>query len=149
MNFDQKLISALSFLGLFLASSYIPQSFAWDVTPTQTSKASPYLSLTTNEQRGRWIYLKNNCAGCHGDAGGGGMGPIIKHAESGDLQEVLAGGENGMPAYKSLTSKDVSMLTAYLASIGKPSEPKFVCWWLSPVKDLAYSGQGLRPNCNP
>jgi mono/diheme cytochrome c family protein len=120
---------------------------SWGITATQSS--TQYTTLTSNAQRGRWIWLKNNCMGCHGDNGGGGMGPNVKHAEISDIHEVVSGGEGGMPSYLKITATDITMLTEYLASIDTPSEPKFICWWKYPINDLGYSGVGARPNCNP
>lgn len=87
--------------------------------------------------------------GCHGDNAGGGMGPNVQRTELGDIHEAVSGGEGGMPGYKKITATDITMLTSYLNSIGTPTEPKFICWWKYPIKDLTYNGTGVRPNCNP
>jgi mono/diheme cytochrome c family protein len=82
---------------------------------------------------GRRVYLEFNCAGCHGNAAGGAMGPGIKGAEQGDVQEAVLQGdarEGGMPSFKGCaTSTDVSNITAYLRSIGTKNEPTWLDWW--------------------
>jgi hypothetical protein len=61
------------------------------------------------------------------------MGPAIKGAEQGDVQEAVLQGdarEGGMPSFKGCaTSTDVKNLVAYLRSIGTKSEPTWLDWW--------------------
>ena len=83
---------------------------------------------------GRRLYVKLNCSGCHGArAAGGGMGPNIVGKEAHDVFEKMQKGESaGMPAYPAeyVTTGNAAYLGAYLLSIGTPSEPKFVDWWV-------------------
>jgi mono/diheme cytochrome c family protein len=61
-----------------------------------------------------------NCARCHGGNGGGtGRGPAIGCGELGSLRGVLASGEEGMPAFPSLT-KRAGSLARWLRSICRP-----------------------------
>jgi mono/diheme cytochrome c family protein len=138
--------SLMAFLALgTIVSVPIKMAAAWDATPTTAS--APYTNLSTPAQRGRWLWLKNNCMGCHGDRAGGGMGPNIV-GESGELAQVLAYGEGGgMPAFKWITSSQVSELGAYLQSIQSNNDPKFICWYTNTVNDLNYDGTGERPGC--
>jgi len=82
---------------------------------------------------GRRAWLEFNCAGCHGNTAGGGMGPNIVGAESGDIQEAVLQGdarEGGMPSFKGCaTTTDVKNIGAYLHSIGKQNEPTWLDWW--------------------
>ncbi|HVU19284.1 MAG TPA: c-type cytochrome [Rhizomicrobium sp.] len=82
---------------------------------------------------GRRVYLEFNCAGCHGNQAGGGMGPSIKGAEQGDIQEAVLNGdarEGGMPSFKGCATKtDANNIGAYLKSIGKQNEPVWLDWW--------------------
>ena len=82
---------------------------------------------------GRRAFLEFNCSGCHGNSAGGGMGPNIKGAEQGDLQEAVLQGdakEGGMPSFKGCaTTTDVKNLGAYLRSIGTKNEPTWLDWW--------------------
>lgn len=80
---------------------------------------------------GRRVFLKLNCAGCHGDRAAGGMGPNIQQAEQGNISDAVRdGGDNGMPAFgQYLNSTDLANLGAYLQSIGTAAEPTFQRWW--------------------
>jgi mono/diheme cytochrome c family protein len=82
---------------------------------------------------GRRAYLEFNCSGCHGNSAGGGMGPNIAGAESGDIQEAVLQGdakEGGMPSFKGcVTSADVKNIGAYLRTIGSGNEPTWLDWW--------------------
>jgi len=84
---------------------------------------------------GRRAYLEFNCSGCHGNSAGGGMGPNIVGAESGDLQEAVLQGdakEGGMPSFKGcVNSTDVKNIGAYLRAIGTQQEPTWLDWWNS------------------
>ena len=82
---------------------------------------------------GRRVFLEFNCSGCHGNSAGGGMGPKIKGAEQGDIQEAVLQGdakEGGMPSFRGCaTSTDVKNLAAYLHAIGTQNEPTWLDWW--------------------
>lgn len=79
---------------------------------------------------GRRLYLKLNCAGCHGNAGGGGMGPPVAREAEEVRAAVLNGEGKGMRSYAGyVNDTDIANLAAYLRSIGTPSEPKFTHWW--------------------
>ena len=143
-----KSICAVTLTMLVLFSGSIYAGWNTPPTPTETSVGSSYLTLTTDAQRGRWIWLKNNCAGCHGDNAKGGMGPNIQFKEIGNVKDAVTGGAGGMTPYPNITTTDMTMLTIYLNSFGKAGEPKFICWWKSPINDLLYNGSGTRPNCN-
>lgn len=131
-----------------LAMFSYPVFAGWGATATEADPA--YTNLTTNAQRGRWVWLKYNCAGCHGDRAAGGMAPNIQDKQQGNIKDAVTGGTSAMPpSFKSVTPNDILMLTAYLKSLNKAGEPMFICWWKYPINDLNYSGSGTRPNCNP
>lgn len=95
----------------------------------------------TAAQNGRVAWFKWNCVGCHGDNAKGGMGPNVVGEDYSDVYEaVLLGDERdgGMINFAKTpyppTPKDVSDIAAYLASIDKPGEPKFLVWWESPPR---------------
>jgi len=102
------------------------------VAPACAADASAAPALSAAGE-GRRAFLQYNCYGCHGMYAGGGMGPSIVHAEKGDISEAVHQGESGgMPSFgRKLSSRDVSNLAAYLRSIGTPSEPKFMDWWVA------------------
>jgi cytochrome c551 len=82
---------------------------------------------------GRRVFLEFNCSGCHGDSAGGSMGPALKNAEQGDVQEAVLHGdakEGGMPSFQGCaTNSDVKHIVAYLHSIGTKNEPTWLDWW--------------------
>ncbi|MBY6243222.1 c-type cytochrome [Methylosinus sp. Sm6] len=92
------------------------------------------MSAWAGPQEGRKAWMKLNCNGCHGDNGGGGMGPNVRHQEVGDIREAMNGDkrEGGMRSYKGLAlvgPTDAADIAAYLATIGTSKEPKWVDWW--------------------
>lgn len=80
---------------------------------------------------GRRFFLAYNCAGCHGDHGGGGMGPSLRDASwiyGGDDEDVAdsiaQGRAHGMPSWgRMLTPTQVWQLTAYIKSLRTDREP--------------------------
>jgi cytochrome c oxidase cbb3-type subunit III len=83
-------------------------------------------------QEGRRSFVWYNCAGCHGDHGGGGMGPSLRDEVwlygSSDAQiadSIVHGRNYGMPAWgRMLTSEQVWQITAYLKSMRTSEEPE-------------------------
>jgi cytochrome c oxidase cbb3-type subunit 3 len=81
---------------------------------------------------GRRFFVQYNCSGCHGDHGGGGMGPSLRdrdwiyggsHARV--ARSIADGRAYGMPAWgKSLTPAQIWQITAYLKSMRTPHEPR-------------------------
>lgn len=95
------------------------------LTATTASALSP-------AEEGRRVYLQQNCYGCHGGRGGGGMGPSFRRErpDQDDVAEaVRRGQERGMPAYSNLTALDIQNLTAYFRSLRTSTEPTFTHWW--------------------
>ncbi len=104
----------------------IASAFAAAVMSPAPSSAGP--------QEGRKAWLKLNCYGCHGNNGGGGMGPNVRNKEAGDVSEAMNGGERegGMRSYAGLSivgPNEATDIAAYLATIGKSTEPTWVDWW--------------------
>jgi cytochrome c oxidase cbb3-type subunit 3 len=81
---------------------------------------------------GRRLFVSYNCAGCHGDHGGGGMGPSLRDERwlygSSDeqvAQSIAEGRAHGMPAWRQmLTPAQVWQLAAYIKSMRTPEEPE-------------------------
>jgi cytochrome c oxidase cbb3-type subunit 3 len=79
---------------------------------------------------GRSLFVGMNCYGCHGEHGGGGMGPSLRDdvwiygGAAGDIYDSIARGRaNGMPAWGSLLPEDLIWnVTAYVQSLGTPNE---------------------------
>ncbi len=87
---------------------------------------------------GRKLWLRLNCAGCHGAHDEGGMARSIRD-EGDDVSEAVLKGEGqGMPSFKGrVTAKDLRNLQSYLRSLCNPDplctgEPRFTHWWESP-----------------
>lgn len=87
---------------------------------------------------GRKLWLRLNCAGCHGAHDEGGMAPSIRDKAGSVSGAVLSGRASGMPSYKGrVTAADINNLGAYLRSLCNPDpnctgEPRFTHWWESP-----------------
>ena len=84
---------------------------------------------------GRRLFLQQNCYGCHGGRGGGGMCPNLREignsGNDGELFETIRDGTpNGMPGFGArLSSAQIRDLVAYIRSLRTPAEPTFTIWW--------------------
>lgn len=81
--------------------------------------------------RGRQLFVAYNCAGCHGDHGGGGMGPSLRDrawrygGEAPDIFASIAQGRTGMPSWGTkLPDQQIWMITSYIQSMRTPLEPE-------------------------
>jgi len=80
---------------------------------------------------GRRLFIRFNCSGCHGDHGGGGMGPSLRDVDwlygssDGEIFDSIAQGRaHGMPAWGTkLPADTIWRLTAYIRSLRTPREP--------------------------
>ena len=87
---------------------------------------NPYSDDPGAKAQGRQLYNGFNCAGCHGGAGGGGMGPPLADEDwiygSSDAQiyaSIVQGRPNGMPSFgQALTGEAVWKLAAFVKSLG-------------------------------
>ncbi|HJQ99398.1 MAG TPA: c-type cytochrome [Candidatus Polarisedimenticolaceae bacterium] len=81
---------------------------------------------------GRRYFLAFNCAGCHGDHGGGGMGPSLRDRDwiygntPGKIHaSIVQGRAHGMPSWGTLLPDDtVWKITAYIQTLATPQEPE-------------------------
>ena len=90
--------------------------------PSRTKSArpatGPEITRASNATTGRKVF-EDNCAGCHGDDGGGGTGPELKgnsDAESADrtVNQIREGG-GGMPAFDDrLERQELADVAAYV-----------------------------------
>lgn len=82
---------------------------------------------------GRAIFMRDNCAGCHGVFAEGGMGPNLRDESLNDdevREAVLRGRPTGMPSFSGLLDdNDVEDLTAYLDTLEHDDEPLSTHWW--------------------
>ncbi len=94
--------------------------------------ANPYADAPDALAQGRQLYMSFNCAGCHGGAGGGGIGPPLADAQwiYGDspaniYASIVQGRPNGMPAFgPSLQGEAVWKLAAYVRSLSEEARSK-------------------------
>ena len=95
--------------------------------PTTNPYAGDALALA----EGRRLFVSYNCAGCHGDHGGGGMGPSLRDVDwmygSSDghvFASIAQGRAHGMPAWGTrLPADHIWKLAAYVKSLRTPLEP--------------------------
>ena len=91
---------------------------------------NPYADDPRAIAQGRQLFMSFNCAGCHGGAGGGGIGPpladeqwIYGGSDANIYATIVQGRPNGMPAFgPSFQGEAVWKLAAYVRSLGKRAE---------------------------
>ena len=96
------------------------------------SRNNPYQQDAVALAEGRTLFESYNCAGCHGDHAGGGMGPSLRDEDwiygSTDAQvfnSVAEGRAHGMPAWGvKLPEAQIWKLVAYIKSLRTPKEPE-------------------------
>ena len=104
--------------------------------PTQKQvRENPYKSDKNGMGEGRQLFNRMNCAGCHGDHGGGGMGPSLRdidwmygNTDAQVFSSIAEGRAHGMPSWGTKLNDDqIWKLVAYIksfrtrAEIGPPS----------------------------
>jgi cytochrome c oxidase cbb3-type subunit III len=93
---------------------------------------NPYADDPGAMAQGRQLFMSFNCAGCHGAAGGGGIGPpladeqwIYGGSDANIYATIVQGRPNGMPAFgPSLQGEMVWKLAAYVRSLSARAEAK-------------------------
>ncbi|MBV8760743.1 MAG: c-type cytochrome [Deltaproteobacteria bacterium] len=102
--------------------------------PGEASQANPN-PYTKNDdvavEEGFKLFQRYNCAGCHGDHGGGGMGPSLRDVDwrygdtDAQIYDSIAEGRGfGMPAWGTKLPEDhVWKLVAYIRSLRTAMEP--------------------------
>lgn len=82
---------------------------------------------------GRAIFMRDNCAGCHGTFAQGGMGPNLRNDSLNDdevREVVLNGTYTGMPSFRGLLgNREIEHLHAYFDTLGDDDEPLSTHWW--------------------
>ena len=89
---------------------------------------NPYADDPRTIAEGRRLYESFNCAGCHGSAGGGGIGPpfaddvwIYGSEPENIFQAVTQGRPNGMPVYgEKIPEESLWQIVAYVRSLRPP-----------------------------
>lgn len=86
-----------------------------DSTEAPEAAATPAVTPAASEP----LYAQH-CAGCHGEAGGGGFGPALAGDETlAEMEAVVTqilGGGGGMPAFDRLSDEEVAALGTHIRS---------------------------------
>jgi cytochrome c oxidase cbb3-type subunit 3 len=93
---------------------------------------NPYGQDSVALAEGRRLFASYNCAGCHGDHAGGGMGPSLRDADwiyggtpAQVFNSIAEGRAHGMPAWGLKVPEDqIWKLVAYIKSLRTPKEPE-------------------------
>jgi len=83
-------------------------------------------------QAGQRLFQRYNCAGCHGEHGGGGMGPSLRDStwiygasNPRIFSSIAEGRAHGMPAWGArIPEQQIWELVAYIRSLRTPREPE-------------------------
>lgn len=94
--------------------------------PAVAAAANPYAGHPEAVAEGKALFVRMNCAGCHGYEAKGGMGPNLQDgywryggAPVSLFKSIYEGRPQGMPAWNpALPPDDIWKLVAYLESLG-------------------------------
>jgi cytochrome c oxidase cbb3-type subunit 3 len=100
--------------------------------PESPPPPNPFADDRAALVEGRRLFVAYNCAGCHGDHGGGGMGPSLRDPDwiygghGADIfDSITEGRAHGMPAWGvRLPEQQIWKLAAYVQSLRTPAEPE-------------------------
>lgn len=103
------------------------------VSHVQSTVRNPYDGNEGAVEEGRFLYVRMNCAYCHGFAGKGGMGPDLTDvswrygASDVDIfSSIYRGRAKGMPAWGSvLPDNQIWELVAYVRSLGGATATRY------------------------
>jgi cytochrome c oxidase cbb3-type subunit 3 len=92
--------------------------------------ANPYDGNAQAVAQGHDLFVRMNCAGCHGDHGGGGMGPSLRDIDwlygASDAQifhSIATGRAHGMPAWGTKMNDDqIWKIVAYIKTLRTRNE---------------------------
>jgi mono/diheme cytochrome c family protein len=112
-NWDQSLFDA--------AATHLPPKTASSPGPGPTtsvaaSKATATPAIGGDAQKGKTVYSNMGCAGCHGVAGQGSLGPPLKGKSASTIKKVVRSGREAMPSFDaaSLSDADLENIIAFL-----------------------------------
>lgn len=94
--------------------------------------ANPFANDAVARAEGHQLFARYNCSGCHGDHGGGGMGPSLRDedwiyggSDADIFSSIAEGRAHGMPAWGTkIPAVQVWQLAAYIKSMRTPNEPE-------------------------
>lgn len=99
--------------------------------PNLAIVSNPYADSKVARSEGRKLFVWFNCAGCHGDHAGGGMGPSLRDqdwiygsSEASIFSSIAEGRAHGMPSWGTkLPNDQIWELVTYIKSLRTPGEP--------------------------
>src|SRR5512133_67529 len=99
--------------------------------PPAAAAANPYANQPEAVAQGRTLFVRMNCAGCHGYKAAGGMGPSLQDgywryggSPVSLFKSIYEGRPQGMPAWNpALPPDEIWKLVAYLQSLGGSFPP--------------------------
>jgi cytochrome c oxidase cbb3-type subunit III len=97
-----------------------------------TASANPFGDDPVALVEGRRLFVQYNCAGCHGDHAGGGMGPSLRDKDwiYGDsdvhiFDSIAEGRAHGMPSWAvRMPEQQVWKIVSYIKSLRTDKEPE-------------------------
>jgi cytochrome c oxidase cbb3-type subunit 3 len=100
--------------------------------PDHIGPGNPFAADRAATGAGRRLFRQFNCSGCHGEHGGGGMGPSLRDVDwrygSDDARvfgSIAEGRADGMPAWHTRLDQDqIWRLVAYIKSMRTRNEPE-------------------------
>jgi cytochrome c oxidase cbb3-type subunit 3 len=103
------------------------------VSQVQSTVHNPYASSDAAVEEGRFLYIRMNCAYCHGFDGTGGMGPDLTDNQwrygASDVDvfnTIFRGRAQGMPAWGPVLTEDqIWKLVAYVRSLGGTTASRY------------------------
>ena len=98
---------------------------------TLADPKNPFAGNAAAIREGRRLFNWYNCAGCHGDHGGGGMGPSLRDStwiyggtDARIYRSIAEGRTKGMPAWGNmLPGEQIWKLVAYIKALRTSKEP--------------------------
>lgn len=98
---------------------------------TLAEAKNPYRDDAAAIREGRRLFGWYNCAGCHGDHAGGGMGPSLRDStwvyggtDMRIFRSIAEGRTKGMPSWgPKLPPEQIWKLVAYIRTLGTSQEP--------------------------
>ena len=112
-NWDQSFFDAAA-AHLALKTAYSPGLVS--SSPETTPKSVSTAAKKGDAQKGRTIFSTVGCAGCHGAAGQGDLGPSLKGKSAATIKKTVRSGQNAMPSFDaaSLSDSDLENIIAFL-----------------------------------
>ena len=98
----------------------------------ERGQTNPFANDRAAAGAGRRLFRQFNCSGCHGEHGGGGMGPSLRdydwrygREDARIFGSIAEGRADGMPSWHRMLEEDqIWRLVAYISSMRTRNEPE-------------------------